>query len=65
MSELYEEVRQRMMLNGAYNVPLLEIERRWDHQFDRDATAVEDFIGWCKRSGWRATIKDRLVEARR
>jgi hypothetical protein len=65
MADLRDEGRQRMLQNGAYNVPLLEIERRWLRQFDRDLTAAEDFIGWCKRCGWRATLKERIVEVRR
>jgi len=65
MDDLRDEVRQRMLQIGSCNVPLAELERRWTKRFDRDLTAAEDFMGWCKRCGWRARIKDGAVEARR
>jgi len=64
-SQFLNEIRQRMLQTGSYNVPLMELERCWVKQFDADETRAADFIGWCKRNRWQATIKNSVVEIRR
>ena len=58
-------VQQRIAQNGSTNVTLRDLELGWRNRIDRDATLAEDFILWCKRSGWRATVRDGVVEVRR
>ena len=65
MNGLANDVRQRMLQTGSYNVPQRDIELHWRKMLHSYDTKVEDFAAWAKRCGWRATLRDGVVEVRR